>query len=334
MKIIAYGIRDDEMPYVDEWKQAHSDVEVKVVQELLTMDTVDQCKGFDGLVSYQQKPYTAELIDAMGANGIKFWSLRNVGIDNIDFDAVKRNNIVLTNVPGYSPEAIAEFSVTQTLRLLRNTKQYEAKMRNGNFMWAPEIAGELNEKTVGVVATGRIGRFAIQYFQGFGCKVIAYDLFHNPDIEKQGLYVDTLDELFAQADVIDLHAPATKDNYHMINADSIAKMKDGAIIINTARGELVDTETLLKAVHDGKLSGAALDTYEDEVGKFNNDFGSFDAIPDDVLKGMVEDGRILVSPHIAFYTTTAVRNMVQIALNNNKQLIESNGAKADFIVKY
>ncbi|SMS14120.1 D-2-hydroxyacid dehydrogenase [Levilactobacillus zymae] len=326
MKIIAYGIRDDERPYLEQWSQAQG-IDVKAVGDLLDETTVDLAKGYDGAVVYQQKPYTAAVLDKLAANGITNLSLRNVGVDNVDADAVKRNGFKVTNVPAYSPAAIAEFTVTELMRLLRRTPTFDRKQAQGDLRWAPDIADELNSMTVGVVATGRIGRAALKIYQGFGAKVIAYDVFHNPELEKKGLYVDTLDELYAQADVISLHAPATKDNHNMLNDAAFAKMKDGVWILNPARGALVDTDALIRALDSGKVAGAALDVYENEVGIFNTDFGSFDAVPDERLKNLMRRDNVLISPHIAFYTKTAVKNMVQYALNNNKQLIETGQAE-------
>ncbi|GKT03214.1 D-2-hydroxyacid dehydrogenase [Furfurilactobacillus entadae] len=326
MKIIAYGIRDDEEPYVEEWAKEQG-IEVKAVKDLLTEQTVEQAAGFDGAVVYQQKPYTGAILDRLAELGVKYMSLRNVGVDNVDADAVKRNDMKVTNVPAYSPAAIAEFTVTELMRLLRRTPQYAHRQATGDLRWAPDIATELNQLTVGVIATGRIGRAAIQIYRGFGAKIVAYDVFHNPELEKDGIYVDTLDELYAQADVISLHAPATKENFHMLNAEAFGKMKDNVYILNPARGDLIDTDDLIKALDDGKVAGAALDVYENEVGIFNEDFGSFDAIPDERLKNLMSRENVLVSPHIAFYTKTAVRNMVQFALNNNRQLIETDTAE-------
>ncbi|KRM57049.1 hypothetical protein C5L31_001550 [Secundilactobacillus malefermentans] len=331
MKIIAYGIRDDEKPYLDQWSKDQG-IEVKAVSELLDEDTVSLAEGYDGAVVYQQKPYTASVLDKLASYGIKSLSLRNVGVDNVDADAIKRNGFTVTNVPAYSPEAIAELTVTQLMRLLRRTPVFDKKQAAGNLMWAPDIADELGHMTVGIVATGRIGRAAMRIYKGFGAKVIAYDVFHNPELEKEGIYVDSMDELYAKADVISLHAPATKENEHLLNDDAFSKMKDGVWILNPARGALIDTDALIRALDNGKVAGVALDVYEDEVGIFNTDFGSFDAIPDERLKNLMKRDNVLVTPHVAFYTRTAVKNMVQFALNNNKQLIETG--TAENVVKF
>ncbi|UDM31666.1 D-2-hydroxyacid dehydrogenase [Lentilactobacillus laojiaonis] len=323
MKIMAYGIRDDEKPFLDQWISENTNVTVESTAELLDENTAKQAAGADGVVAYQQMPYTAKVLDTLGELGVKNLSLRNVGVDNIDVAAAKRNDIKVTNVPAYSPEAIAEFTVTQLLRLLRNTNTFDRKQAQGDLRWAPDIADELNQKTVGVYATGRIGRAAIKIYQGFGAKVIAYDIYRNPELDKQGIYVDTPQELFNQSDVISLHAPATKENFHMINENSINQMKDDVIILNPARGDLIDTDALIKALDNGKVRGAALDVYENEVGVFNNEFDNFEAIPDERLKNLMRRDNVLVSPHIAFYTKKAVRNMVYFAMNANKDLIES-----------
>ncbi|MCK8624016.1 D-2-hydroxyacid dehydrogenase [Apilactobacillus xinyiensis] len=322
MKIIAYGVRDDEMPYFKEWEQENPQVEVQLEKRLLDDSTVLEAKGCDGVVAYQQKPYTESVLNKLGQFGIKSLSLRNVGVDNVDNAAVKANNIKVTNVPAYSPQAIAEFTVTELMRLLRRTKKFDQKQANGDLTWAPDQADELNKMTVGVFATGRIGRAAINIYRGFGAKVIAYDIYHNPELEKEGIYVDTPDELYAKSDVLSIHAPAVKENEHMLNDDAFSKMKDGVWILNPARGTLIDTDALIKALDSGKVAGAALDVYEDEVGVFNKDFGSFDKIPDERLKDLMQRENVLVTPHIAFYTKTAVQNMVKFSMSANKDLIE------------
>lgn len=323
MKIIAYGIRNDEKPYLDEWVANHPDVEVKSEPKLLDENTVDEAKDFDGVVAYQQKPYTATVLDKLGSFGIKSLSLRNVGVDNIDAEAAKRNGIKVSNVPAYSPAAIAELAVTEMVRLLRRTKKFEDKERHGNLTWAPDIAEEMNQQTVGVFATGRIGRQVIDIVRGFGAKVIAYDPYPNPELKKEGVYVDTPEELYKNSDILTLHAPALKENEHMINDETIGKMKDGIRIINCARGSLIDTDALIRGLDSGKIKGAALDVYEDEVGIFNVDFGSFDKIPDARLKNLMERDNVLITPHIAFYTKVAVKNMVQYALDANVSLIKT-----------
>lgn len=324
MKIIAYGIRDDEEPYLDEWVEKNN-VEVTAVSELLDSTTIDQAEGFDGIVAYQQKPYTSDLFEKMNKFGIHSFSLRNVGVDNVPAEAVIQNKIKISNVPAYSPSAIAELSVTQLLALLRKIPEFEYKMNHGDFRWEPDIGLELNQMTIGVIGTGRIGRAAIDIFQGFGAKIVAYDVFRNPELEKAGLYVDTLEELYQKVDVVTLHVPALKDNYHMLDEKAFNQMKDGVFILNYARGTLIDTQALLNALDSGKVAGAALDTYENEVGIFDVDHKD-QPIQDPIFNNLFARRNVMITPHSAFYTRPAVKNMVQIALDNNKALIEKGSS--------
>ncbi|MFC6323411.1 D-2-hydroxyacid dehydrogenase [Companilactobacillus baiquanensis] len=325
MKLIDYGVREDEMQYIKDWSK-ENDIEVKIVTDLLTAETIEAAKGFDGVVAYQQLPYDPIIFDKMNEYGIHVISLRNVGTDNLPMDALIKNNIRLTNVPSYSPEAIAEYSVTGLMALLRNMKSMIRKVDNHDFRWAPDIGRELNSLTVGVAGTGRIGRAAIKIYQGFGAKLIAYDKFHNPDIEKQGLYVDSLDELLKNSDVVTLHLPSLGKGNTVINKDTISEMKDGAIVVNTGRGDLIKTKDLYDAVESGKLAGSVLDVYENEVGIFNSDLSNSE-LNDDLLKAMIDHPKFIITPHIAFYTTRAVKNMATISLDSMVEELETGTSK-------
>ncbi|KRK80681.1 D-2-hydroxyacid dehydrogenase [Companilactobacillus nodensis] len=314
MKLIDYGVRDDERKYIEEWSK-ENDIEVKIVQELLTPETVELANGFDGIVAYQQLPYDPVVFDKMNEYGIHVISLRNVGVDNVPFDALRKNDIKLTNVPSYSPEAIAEYSVTGLMALLRNLKHMIRKVDNHDFEWAPDIGRELNQLTVGVAGTGRIGRAAIKIYEGFGAKVIAFDKYRNDELDKRGMYVDTLDELLKQSDVVTLHLPSLGKGNTVINAKTIAEMKDDAIVVNTGRGDLINTQDLYDAIGNGKLYGAVMDVYENEVGIFNTDV-SDQELEDKLLEKLIKSPRIILTPHIAFYTTKAVKNMATISLNS------------------
>jgi D-lactate dehydrogenase len=324
MKMMMYGVRDDERPFIEQW-QEQNHIDVQLTDQLLTEETVDQARGYDGIVAFQQLSYSNRMLQRMAEIGIYNLSLRNVGVDNIDLKQVAKLGIKLTNVPVYSPEAIAEFTVTQLMQLLRRTKEYTQKFEKHDFRWAPQISKELNQQTVGVIGTGHIGQCAIRIFQGFGAKVIAYDKFHNPELERQGLYVDTLDELYRQATVITLHIPLFPSTQHMIDATAIAKMNPGVIILNAARGQLIDEQALIDGLDRGIIGGAALDVMEDEIKVFNRNLGD-QKIDYPEFNNLFNRDNVLISPHTAFYTDVAVRNMVEVSLNNNRQLIETGTA--------
>ncbi|MQS53404.1 D-2-hydroxyacid dehydrogenase [Companilactobacillus mishanensis] len=322
MKIFAYGIRDDEEPSLRNWKKANPDVEVDHTDQTLTPATAKLAAGSDGIVTLQTTPYDRESLQILNDEGIKNISIRNVGYDNFNFDDLADFDMKLTNVPVYSPNAIAEHAVLMIGRLLRRIPEVDVKFDNGDFTWAPTVGKEYREQTVGVIGTGHIGRVAIQMLQGMGSKVIAYDVFHNEDIEKQGLYVDSLEELYKEADVITLHVPLTSDNAYMIDEKAISQMKDGVYIINCARGELISTDALIAGLDSGKIAGAGLDVLDHENNVFGKKWGSIDNLPDPKIKNLAERINVIMTPHNAFYTETAIRNMIEISFNSNKDLIE------------
>ena len=322
-KIFAYAIREDEQPFVKEWEKAHPEVEVEFTDKLLTPETASLAKGADGAVVYQQLDYTAETLQALADNGITKMSLRNVGIDNIDMAKAKELGFQITNVPVCSPNAIAEHAAIQAARILRQDKRMDEKMAKRDLRWAPTIGREVRDQVVGVVGTGHIGQVFMQIMEGFGAKVIAYDIFKNPKLEEKGYYVDSLDDLYKQADVISLHVPDVPANVHMINDDTIAEMKDGVVIVNVSRGPLVDTQAVVRGLDSGKVFGYVMDTYEGEVGVFNEDWQGKE-FPDAHLADLIDRPNVLVTPHTAFYTTHAVRNMVVKAFDNNLALVEGN----------
>lgn len=318
-KIFAYGIRKDEEPYLKEWADQHPEVTVDYTADLLTPETAKQAAGADGVVVYQQLDYTADTLQALADQGITKMSLRNVGVDNIDMDKAKELGFEITNVPVYSPNAIAEHAAIQAARILRQTKVMDAKVAKHDLRWAPTIGREVRDQVVGVVGTGHIGQVFMQIMEGFGAKVIAYDVFKDPKLEAQGYYV-SLDELYRQADVVSLHVPALKSTIKMINDDSLAKMKQDAVLVNVSRGALVDTDAVIRALDSGKLFGFVMDTYEDEVGIFNKDWEN-KPFPDARLADLIQRPNVLVTPHTAFYTTHAVRNMVIKAFDNNLAMV-------------
>jgi len=330
MKIFAYGIREDEQPSLKKWETAHPDIEVGFTEYTLTADSARLAEGSNGVVTLQTSPYTREALEVLHQLGIKYISIRNVGFDNFKFQDLNDLGFTLTNVPVYSPNAIAEHTVILMGRLLRRVPEFDQKMDNGDFTWAPTIGKEYREQTVGVVGTGHIGRVVIKILQGFGAKVVAYDVFHNPDIEKQGLYVDTLEELYKQSDIITLHVPLFDSNKYMINDEAISQMKDGVYIINCARGELIDTDALIKGLDSGKVGGAGLDVLDDENSVFGKVWSSIDNIPNEKIRNLAKRLNVIVTPHSAFYTETAIHNMITTAFDSNKALIE--GEKPDNIV--
>lgn len=327
MKIYLYGVREDEQGYMKEWSNAHPDVDLDYTNQIFTEKTADLAKGYNGVVLLQTQPYTRAALQKLQDFGISKISVRNVGLDGFDFKDLRDLGFSLTSVPVYSPNAIAEHTTGLMLRLLRRVPEFDQKFDNADFRWFPTIGEEINGKTVGIIGTGHIGSVVARIMMAFGAKVVAYDIKPNPYLENLGIYVDTPDEVIKQADILTLHTPLAKKDVHMIDADAFAKMKDGVILINAARGGLVDTDALIAALDSGKVGGAGLDVLESENDVFQKKFDSIDDVKDPQFKALINRDNVIITPHTAFYTTTAVHNMVFDSLNDNLKMLENKTPK-------
>ena len=256
--------------------------------------------------------------------GIKQVGLRTAGYDMVDLDAANANGITITRVSIYSPRAIAEMGVTQAMYLNRKIGLFNQRMTDDHdFSWAPDlVSNEIFNLTVGIIGLGHIGGATAQIYKALGAKVIAYDPFYDPEQEAFVDYTD-LDTVLRESDIISLHTPLFPSTKNIINADSLKKMKKTAYLINMARGGLVDTQALIKALQDGEIAGAGLDTLADETTYFGKKV-SADQVPED-YKTLAAMPNVVVTPHVAFFTKTSVRNMVEIALNDTVTIV--NGGK-------
>ena len=327
MKIYLYGIREDEKGYLTEWSNAHKDVDLDYTHKIFNEETADLAEGSDGVVMLQTQPYPRAALKKLQDFGINKISVRNVGLDGFDFKDLRDLGFSLTNVPVYSPNAIAEHTTGLILRLLRRVPEFDKKFNDADFRWFPTIGEEINGKTVGIIGTGHIGSVVARIMMAMGAKVVAYDIKPNPYLENLGIYVDTPDEVIEQADILTLHTPLAKKDVHMIDADAFSKMKDGVIFINAARGGLVDTDALIAALDSGKVGGAGLDVLESENDVFQKKFDSIQDVKDPQFQALLNRDNVIITPHTAFYTTTAVHNMVFDSLNDNLKMLEDKTPK-------
>lgn len=327
MKNYVYNVRPDEIAFIKDWQASHPDVELAMTEDFLTVDTVQKAEGSTGISALQTIPYPRELFKKMAAMQITFLALRNVGVDNLDLQAASDYGIKISNVPAYSPYAIAEFSVTQVLNLLRRTKYIAQQQLAGDFHWSPDFMGrELRKQTVGVIGTGRIGRHAMAIYQAFGATLMAYDPMIEAGEHDGITYVATPEPIFKTADVITLHAPAVKSNYHLINAETLKLMKPTAIIVNTARGALIDLDALQTALVNHEIAGAALDAFENETAAMQQ-YNTTEKLTDPQLIALGKLPNVLLSPHMAFHTDVAVTNMVNGSLNSLLEFGRQNQAE-------
>ncbi|MDN6052173.1 MAG: D-2-hydroxyacid dehydrogenase [Lactobacillus sp.] len=317
-KIIMYAVLPAERPYIDHWAQEHQ-VTVKCVPDRLDAQTVALAKGCDGIDFQQTASLPASVYEQLEAMHFKQLTVRIVGVDMIDFALAKKHHLIVTNVPAYSPRAIAELGLTQTMRLIRKLGYYDQRMANYDFRWSGLESTEIYNLTIGVIGAGHIGGATAQLYQTLGAKVLAVDPFHHADLLPYLTYTD-LPTLLAQADVISLHTPLSAETANLVDATFLAKMKSSAYLINMARGGLVDTSALIKALQTNQIAGAALDTLADET-QFFERAAQAEEIPDDYLTLKVMPN-VLITPHCAFYTRTAMKNTVEMGLDDVLAIIK------------
>lgn len=305
-KIIAFGVRNDEL---DSFKTYSKKFNFNLIlkNENLSPKNVDFCKGFDGVSFLGNCIVNREVLEKLHSFGIKYIASRSTGYNNIDLNSAKEFGISVSNST-YSPNSVAEFTVLSALMLLRNMKKTFLNIEKYNFSLNGIMGKEIRNQTVGVIGTGKIGKLVVSFFKSLGAKVIAYDLFKSPNID----YV-SLEELFKNSDIITLHSPLTKENFHMINNDTISNMKNGVIIINAARGKLIDLKALINGLKSKKIGSAFLDTFEHELGIVHTDCSKI-GFNNPELEELLKLDNVIVTSHQAFYTDQAVSDMVESSL--------------------
>lgn len=311
MKILVYSHRSDETEYFKEFSKKYN-VEVVLCDEEPAMETAELAKGFD-CISIITTLIPAELIEKFYKVGVKFISTRTIGYDHIDLKKAKELGVHIGNAT-YSPNSVADYTIMLILMAIRKVKLIMEKSNVQDYSLKGVQGKELPNLTVGVVGTGRIGQTVIKNLSGFGCKILAHDIYEAESVKTYVKYVD-LDTLLKNSDVITLHMPATDDNYHMINENSIKEMKDGVFIINTARGSLINTDDLIKAIEDKKIGGVALDVIENEANLYYNDLKS-EILDNKDLAILKSFPNVIVTPHTAFYTNQAVSDMVENSIKS------------------
>mgnify|MGYP001490585592 CR=1 FL=1 len=318
MKIIVYGEKETEKGYVKTWAEAHH-CEVEATDKPLTPETVGMTRGADGISIQQTGPLANAVYAKLAENGIKQISSRTVGVDMIDLKAAKANQLHVTNVPVYSPRAIAEMGVAHAFYLLRHIGDYQARMAQNDFSWTKStISNEIYRLTVGVVGLGNIGGATAQLYKALGANVLAYDVFHNVEYEPFVTYTD-LDTVLRESDIISLHTPLLPATKNMIGKAQFHEMKDTAFLINMARGGLVDSKALIEALENHEIAGAGLDTLSDEAGYFGKDANSAKTTP--IYQKLAKMSNVLLTPHVAFFTETSVKNMVDISLDDVSTIV-------------
>ena len=310
MKIYAFEVRADEKEIFLALAQKYG-VEVELSQEVPDLENAEKVRGYEGVTLLGQGNIDAALLEKYHELGVKYISTRTIGYNHIDLRAAKTNDIKVCNA-FYAPNGVADFTVMMILMCLRHYKQAMWRGQVNDFSLQGLQGRDLNKLTVGIIGAGNIGAQVIRNLSGFGCKIIAYERRQNEALKQYCQYVE-LDELIRTSDVISLHLPLLPSTEHMINRETIAKMKDGVVIINCARGGLTDIDALIEGIETQKIGALGMDTVEGEEGIIHADH-RIDILPNRNWFYLHQFRNVIMTQHMAFYTREAVESMVNCGI--------------------
>lgn len=313
-KIVAYGVRDNEVAYFKNLNKYN--YELKLVPEFLTHDNVETAKGMDGVLLRGNCVADETNLAKFNEWGIKYVMTRTVGFNHIDLNAIKKFGMKCARVPAYSPYAVAELAMTLGMMLYRHTAVATNNTFNGNYAIDPvTFSHEIHSSTVGIVGAGKIGATEASLYHGMGTNVLAYDPYPSDYAKQFVTFVDE-DELLAKSDIVSIHTPYFPgENDDMVNAAFVGKMKKGAMLVNTARGQLVDYEAVLAALKADQLGGFATDVFKNEGELIGHKFDG--ALPQGVMQELRDlYPKVLITPHIGSYTQPALHDMIAVSYDN------------------
>lgn len=301
----------------------------------LNSHTVQLAKNHDVICSFVNDKVNAETLKTMKEQNIKLLALRCAGFNNVDLEAAEKYGITVLRVPAYSPEAVAEHALALILTLNRKTHKAYNRVREGNFSLERLTGFNISGKTIGVIGTGAIGSAFIKLLNGFDAVFYAHDPYPDEELKKQGVKYVSLEELLSQSDIISLHCPLTHDTCRMINADSLKNIKTGAMLINTSRGKLIETEAVIESLRDKKLGSLGIDVYAEEEKLFFKDLSEM-IIDDDTISRLISLPNVLITAHQAFLTREALEQIAETTLQNisdfeNGKVNEENQVNSEYL---
>ena len=313
MKILFYDTKKYDRDSFEKVVTDFPETEIDYLEADLSVQTARLAKGYDAVCAFVSSDVSEKVLQILGQRGVKLVLMRCAGFNKVDLAAADANGITVLRVPGYSPEAVAEHAMALALAVNRHIHKGYIKVRENNFSLVGLTGVNFYGKTAGIVGTGKIGAAMCRICHGFGMKVIAYDIYQNPDLDFVE-YVD-FDTLLANSDLISLHCPLTEENYHLINQDTIRKMKDEVILVNTSRGALIKTDDLIAGIRSRKFFGVGLDVYEEET---NNVFENRedDFLEHSTTARLLSFPNVIVTSHQGFLTEEALAAISRTTLQN------------------
>ncbi len=314
MKVAVFSTKPYDRAFLSEANARHGH-ELTFFEPRLALETAVLAVGHDAVCAFVNDQLNASVLVALAGLGIRAVALRCAGFNNVDLEEAGRLGLAVVRVPAYSPHAVAEHAVALILALNRKLARANARVREGNFALDGLLGFDLHGRTAGIVGTGQIGAVVARILHGFGCRLLAFDPVRNPECAQLGVaYVD-LPELLAASDIVTLHCPLLPQTRHLIDAEALARMRPGAMLINTSRGALLDTPTVIEALKSGHLGYLGLDVYEEEADLFFEDL-SGRVLQDDVFARLLTFPNVLITGHQAFFTREALAAIAETTLAN------------------
>lgn len=313
MRILFYDTKSYDKESFENKRKEYQDIQIEYLKSELSPNTAKLAKGYDAICAFVSSDVGTQTIEVLHGCGVKLILMRCAGFNNVDIEKAKACGIKVMRVPGYSPEAVAEHAMALALAANRRIHKAYVRVRENDFSLGGMLGFNFYEKTAGIVGTGKIGAAMARICHGFGMKVIAYDLYPNPSLDFV-TYV-SMDELLAQSDLISLHCPLMDETYHLINKETIRKMKDGVILVNTSRGGLVKTEDLIEGIRARKFFAVGLDVYEEEKKNVFED-RSDEIMESSVTARLLSFPNVVITSHQGFFTQEALEAISETTLNN------------------
>lgn len=314
MQVAIFSTKAYDRTFLEAANTAHGH-ELVFFEPRLTGETSPLAATFPAVCVFVNDRLDATVLSTLARHGTRVIALRCAGFNHVDLATAQALGLTVVRVPAYAPAAVAEHTVGLILTLNRKIHRAYNRVREGNFSLEGLLGFALNERTVGIVGTGKIGTLVARILQGFGCHILAYDPFPTPEWETLGVHYVSLPELFATADIVTLHCPLTPETHHLINTPALRQMKPGVMLINTGRGALIDTRAVIVALKSKQLGYLGIDVYEEEADLFFEDL-SDEVMQDDVFARLVTFPNVLITGHQGFFTTEALQNIAETTLAN------------------
>lgn len=289
--------------------------DLEFLESRLNEETARLAGGAPAVCIFVNDVASRPVLERLSNDGTRLLALRSAGFNHVDLDAAAALGLTVARVPAYSPNAVAEFTVGMILALDRKYHRAHNRVREGNFSLEGLLGFDLHTRTVGIIGTGKIGHVVARILTGFGCRLVAYDPYPKETTKALGVEYLPLDRLLGTADIITLHSPLTPETYHLIDEESLQMIKPGAMLINTSRGALVDTEAVIDALKDGRIGSLGLDVYEEEADLFFEDLSNT-VIGDDVFSRLLTFPNVLITGHQAFFTHDALTEIAETTVGN------------------